>query len=261
MKQYYYVYKIKNLINGRIYIGVHSTDNLNDGYMGSGLIISQAIKKYGIENFKKLILKFFKTSEEMFAYESIIVNEKFIRSDNTYNIREGGRGFISKTSLIANASRSEKINNGESAFSANYKLKCQEKYGVHNVMQDESIKRRQHESLKKYTSIHDNAFKGKHHTDDTKQRIGEKSRLRNLGSGNPQYGKCWINNPTTKKNKMIHPNELDEYLADGWIKGAVFHNMRKPNNKRWVHNHNNAKLINSEDLDEYLKNGWKPGRK
>jgi hypothetical protein len=261
MKQYYYAYKIKNLINGKIYIGVHSTNNLDDGYMGSGLIISQAIEKYGIENFKKIILKFFKTSEEMFAYESIIVNEKFIRSDTTYNIREGGRGFTSKTSLIANKSRSEKISNGESTFSDTYKLKCQEKYGVSNVMQVESIKQRQHESLKKYTSSHDNAFKGKHHTDDAKHRIGEKSRLRNSGNGNPQYGKFWIHNPSTDKNKMIKPERLDEYLAKGWIKGAVFHKMRKPNNKRWVHINNKTKLINGEDFEEYLTNGWKPGRK
>ena len=54
--KYHIIYKTTNLINGKIYVGMHSTDNLNDGYLGSGWILKQAIKKYGKENFKGEVL-------------------------------------------------------------------------------------------------------------------------------------------------------------------------------------------------------------
>lgn len=58
-KKYNYFYKITNKINRKYYYGVHSTDNLNDGYMGSGVRLLAAFKKYGIKNFYKEIVDFF----------------------------------------------------------------------------------------------------------------------------------------------------------------------------------------------------------
>ena len=90
--KYYYLYQIRNIDNGKIYVGAHSTSDLNDGYMGSGKILHQAFKKYGIEKFEKTILEFFKTEEAMYNMERSIVTEDFVNDRTTYNLNVGGYG-------------------------------------------------------------------------------------------------------------------------------------------------------------------------
>ena len=96
------MYEIKNLINNKIYVGVHKTLNLNDGYMGSGKVILRAIKKHGIENFTKTILETFDNAETMFSKEIEIVSDEFLARPDVYNLRRGGSGgfdFINKAGL------------------------------------------------------------------------------------------------------------------------------------------------------------------
>lgn len=89
---YYIIYQITNNVNGRIYIGKHKTQDLADGYMGSGKLIQKAIKKYGIDNFQKDILFVFASESEMNAKEKELVNENFVLSSDNYNITLGGSG-------------------------------------------------------------------------------------------------------------------------------------------------------------------------
>ena len=88
----YYLYKTTNIINNKIYIGVHQTENIEDGYMGSGKHLKRALKKYGLQSFVKEILRFFETKEEMYITEAEIVNEEFVKRKDTYNIKYGGLG-------------------------------------------------------------------------------------------------------------------------------------------------------------------------
>lgn len=88
--KYNYFYKITNLLNGNFYYGIHSTNDLEDGYMGSGLKLKRAFKKYGIENFSKEIIKFFDTRKELSDYEATVVTEELVSDNNCYNISLGG---------------------------------------------------------------------------------------------------------------------------------------------------------------------------
>lgn len=93
-KKYNFVYRTTNLVNGKIYIGVHKTNKLDDGYLGSGVYISRAIRKYGKENFKREILKQFDTYQEALNYEEELVTKEFIEESTNYNIKTGGNQNI-----------------------------------------------------------------------------------------------------------------------------------------------------------------------
>jgi hypothetical protein len=99
MKKYHIVYKTTNLLNGKFYIGVHSTNNLNDNYFGSGDALLKAIKKYGRKNFKREILECFNTREEAFKKEEVIVTEEFINRDDNYNTKVGGASSVENHTL------------------------------------------------------------------------------------------------------------------------------------------------------------------
>lgn len=89
---YYFVYETTNVINGKTYRGCHKTTNLCDGYLGSGKILFLAIKKYGKENFNRQIIEFSESEEDMYELEKIYVDEAYVDSDLTYNLRCGGLG-------------------------------------------------------------------------------------------------------------------------------------------------------------------------
>ncbi len=87
---FHYVYETKNLKNAKCYIGVHSSENLDDDYLGSGTAIQHAIKKYGRENFARTVLQVFDTIDAALIYESELVDVPFVERRDTYNLVVGG---------------------------------------------------------------------------------------------------------------------------------------------------------------------------
>jgi hypothetical protein len=115
-KKHNIVYKTTNLVNGKIYIGVHSTNKLEDGYIGNGIYKQKdadrerfkcpfvnAVKKHGYNNFKREILYLFGSAELAFWWESYIVDDDFINREDNYNAVTGGsegKGRMSKKSIV-----------------------------------------------------------------------------------------------------------------------------------------------------------------
>lgn len=92
---FYTVYQITNIVNQKIYVGIHITTNLNDGYLGSGKLIRKAVQKYGIEKFSKEILYIFDNEDDMLRKEAEIVTSEFCLRSDTYNLTNGGFGGFS----------------------------------------------------------------------------------------------------------------------------------------------------------------------
>ena len=110
-KKYYIIYKITNTINEKYYIGKHKTSDINDGYLGSGVAIRNAVKKYGEEKFRKEILYELSSETEMDDKEAEIVNEEMINDPMCYNMRIGGIGGFSRDEAIRGSKTPKSIAN------------------------------------------------------------------------------------------------------------------------------------------------------
>lgn len=101
----YIVYLTMNMVNGKIYIGVHQTENPNvfDGYIGCGAYVNKpttynksdiplhcAIKKYGTHSFRRTTLRIFDKLEDALDLEAWLVTKEFISRPDTYNATIGG---------------------------------------------------------------------------------------------------------------------------------------------------------------------------
>jgi len=227
--KYYYLYKITNLLNDMIYIGVHSTNNIDDDYFGSGKLLNYAIKKYGKENFKKEILEYFETAEQMFEREKNLVDLEFVKNSMTYNIKEGGCGNSSNDSkkLWENPNyRKSVIEKSLSKFWNDpfHKAKLQEIY------QSEEYKNK----LKIATKISANDPNKKKRTSETsKERWSNLAYRENMSNKTRDFmsNSKFIHNDELQKNKRVRIDELAYYIESGWKLGMNL-SFRKHKKKR-----------------------------
>ena len=180
--------------------------------MGSGKYLIYAQKKYGIENFEKEILYVFETKKDMYSMEADIVNEDFLCSENTYNLKIGGNGgfdFINTTG----------INNKDNQCS---------KGGLTRHISIEDIGRRISAGLlaseKRFNGgiilkqrYPHGTFYTKQHSDVTKAKIGFANTVNHRGELNSQYGTMWITDGIS--NKKIKKSDI---IPDNWYKGRKF---------------------------------------
>lgn len=203
MKKYNYVYKITNTINGKIYIGKHSTDDINDGYMGSGIRVKQAYQKYGLENFSKEVIQFY-TSEEELNQGEIYWIARFNSTDQNigYNLTYGGDGGI----LTEEARKKLSAVKKGKPLSEEHRRKISE--GNKGKPKSEEHRRKMSEAGKGKPGPN----KGKHRSIETKRKISEGLKGRHLseehrrklseamkGENHPMYGRHFQHSEATKQ--------------------------------------------------------------
>ena len=206
-KKIHYLYKTTCIITSRWYIGLHSTNNMDDGYMGSGKRLRYSIRKYGVDNHIKEILEFFETRELLVEAEIKAITADMITDTDCMNIVDGGGGFTSEYAKICAIKSNEK-----QRF-----LRENDQEWVDNFSDKMSLanKKAYDDGNREKTYFFDR--NGVEHSDDAKQKISEAKKGTGTGENNSQYGTCWITKDGT--NKKIKKEDLDSYLNEGWVKG------------------------------------------
>lgn len=214
---YNYVYKITNLIDGRIYIGVHSTNNLDDGYMGSCKRLSKDITLLGASNFSKEILQFFDDRKQALAKERELVNEKFVKRKDTYNTNLGGScGTLGLVPVRDSTGNTFMVSKDDPRYLSG-ELKHVIK-GIKYNFDEKELKRRSEQGKS-------NAF------------------VRRVTNG--------------LENKSVHYTELDEFLQNnpGWYRGQTQHwsedsKFRASRTGKHIKRINDAKIKKERALEE-----------
>lgn len=181
--KYHFVYKTTNTVNGHFYYGVHNTDNLDDGYLGSGTALKKAIKKYGVDNFKREIIKFCDTYDEAFEYEHELVNEELINNRMCYNQQIGGRYFNTTGKVVVKDSSGNCfwVNKDDEIFISG-------------------------EVVPNWT--------GNHHTIESREKIRQ-----SMTPTNSKNKRVWVCKDGCVK--YLRKDLLNQYLQNGWELGRV----------------------------------------
>ena len=215
--KYHYIYKTTNIINGKFYIGMHSTSNLEDGYIGSGDRIKRSINKYGKENFNFEILEILQDRNLLKKREKEIVNQTLLEDKLCMNlVYGGGGGYISPDGVKKGREKTDQIlklkygDDFRSIISKNYykNLSLEDRNNL-----NEKIK----EGQKKSNYNLGSSFRGKTHKEESKKIIGEKNSISQKGEKNSQFGTFWITNGTN--NLKIKQKDLSLYPE--WKRGRV----------------------------------------
>ena len=216
MKKHYLVYKTTNLVNGKIYIGKHETNNLDDGYLGSGNLLKRAIEKYGEENFKREVLFECSSREEMNAKEAELVNEEFLKRDDVYNLKQGGEGGWDYCNTPEHHNNIGNCRNtGFTQLIREGRNPGRETIDAYNDEERKEYCHRISTGLKKKWSTCTFPWVGRKHSEETKKKIGERNKCM-VGEKNSSFGTVWIYNESLKQNKKVKKEDAESFLKQGW---------------------------------------------
>jgi group I intron endonuclease len=197
-KKHHFLYRTTNLINGRYYIGMHSTNLLEDNYVGSGRRLWHEIRKYGRQNFRFEILEFFNSREELALKEKEVVSLQEIAKEKCMNLKVGGLGGFPP--------------NAKDAFREKLKDPEYRKEFLRKTGSSETLKKLHREGKVKYDT-----FTGKKHKPESIQKMKDTKKGQGKGEANSQFGTFWITDGKTNKKTNFE-------IPEGWYKGRVLKN-------------------------------------
>jgi len=206
-KKYHFIYKTTNVLNNKYYYGMHSTDDLNDGYLGSGRRLRYSINKHGEKNHKRKIIEYLPNRKKLISREKEIVNLNEIAKKDCMNLMVGGKGgFVSE--------EQQKYRSVCGGKALALKLKTDSDFREeHRKRASENLKKQHKLGKFKYDT-----FTGKKHKQESIEKMKKTHKMNNHGQGenNSQFGTMWICNKELKLNKKINKNDI---IPQGWERG------------------------------------------
>ncbi|MND31784.1 hypothetical protein D3C80_223430 [compost metagenome] len=100
--KHHILYKTTCSMSGKFYYGIHTTDDLDDGYLGSGIYIKRSIAKYGRAAHTRVVIASFDTREEMVLAECELVTTDLMTDPMCMNMKIGGLGGWSHVTVAWN---------------------------------------------------------------------------------------------------------------------------------------------------------------
>jgi len=157
-KLFNFVYITTNLINNKQYVGSHATNNIEDGYIGSGRYFIKAINKYGYKNFKREILQQCENILEARKLEATYIIKFDTMMPNGYNLAPmGGLGF--------NGARLSEYTKQKISESNKGKIRTEEmRKNISNAAKGKQLGEK-------------HPFFGKHHSEESLEKIKAKRKL------------------------------------------------------------------------------------
>lgn len=216
MKRYHYIYKTTCNVTNKYYLGMHSTNDMADGYMGSGKRLGYSMRKHGKENHTCEILEHYFTREWLREREAELVCAEKLTDPRCMNLKLGGDGgwdlVNSDPTRIQKLRESIKVSNAV----LRERLRTDVSFSTAFSMTQSTKMKQQHLTGKmKYGAT----FAGKKHTNSTKNKISAAMKNTGMKTANSQYGKCWIFSQALQQSIKVVKEEMATYLQDGWQLG------------------------------------------
>ena len=207
-KKYHYIYKTTNDISGRYYIGMHSTNDLDDGYLGSGTLLRRSINKHGKENHSIEILEYCTSREELAARERDLVSLQEIAKKECMNLKVGGDGGFTveqarEGGKMSGAKHADRMKNDPE-----FNKRISEGVSRSNV--ERFLQDKENYPLVKYRAD----WTGRKHSPESIDKMKEVKKSHGKGLNNSQYGTCWITDEV--QNRKINKEDL---IPEGWRLG------------------------------------------
>ena len=221
-----YIYITTNLVNRKKYIGQHEASRFEGNkYLGSGIMVTRAVKKYGESNFKVELLETCNSKQELDEAEiSYIKKVDAANSDEFYNITYGGQGGDFFTDEMKDKLRKARLSQksqtkGKRKINNGIREKLVTPEELDNYLSDGWKLGRLFISTDGYVYVNRNGKTTAIPPEQLPQYLAKGYKRGNGGSG-AHIGTCHINNGTV--SKMVPLSELDSYLSEGWVRGRIY---------------------------------------